>query len=182
MARFPMVREPAGSPELARLYREMIDTGFGSAGAPIHWFTAQGSRPDIAAATWALVKGVLVEGQLPPTLKQLIAMTISVQSNCRYCAVTHSGALQALGVDRAIVERASADPTLSDFPPAFRAAVQLALKAARDPNGLTDDDYEAVRGAGFSDGEILEIVMMAAFTRFINTWADAAGLPLDGDG
>jgi hypothetical protein len=28
-------------------------------------------------------------------------------------------------------------------------------------------------------GEILEVVMMAAFTNFINTWAEASGVELD---
>lgn len=180
MARFPLVRDPSGNPELERLYREINDAGFGVGGVPIHWCTSQGTRPDILAATWALTKGILVEGQLPGTLKQLIAMTISVQSSCRYCTVTHSGALQAMGVDKAMVERAAADPALSDFPPAYRAAVAFALKAARDPNSITDADHDALRDAGWSDAEIMEVAMMAAFTRFINTWADVSGIPVDG--
>lgn len=179
MSRFQLVRDPSGNPEVERLYQEMVASGFGAAGVPLHWFTSQATRPDILAGTWALVRSVLVQGQLPPTLKELIAMTISVQNSCRYCAVTHSGVLEALGVDRSVVERAAQDPTLADFPPAYRAAVTFALKAARAPNAMTDEDYDALRAAGYGDGEILEIVMMAAFTRFINTWADAIGLSPD---
>lgn len=180
MARFPLVRDPSGSPEVERLYGEINEAGFGADGVPIHWFTSQATRPDILASTWALAKGLLAEGRLPPTLKQLITMTISAQSSCRYCTAAHSSALQGLGIDKDVIERAAKDPTLSEFPPAYRAAVAFSLKAARDPRSVTDADRDALRDAGWSDGEIMEVVMLVAYTHFTNTWADVSGIPVDG--
>lgn len=182
MERFKTIEDPSGNPELEKLYGEIVGSGFGVGGRPIRWFTAQAIRPDLLAATWALVRGVLAEGQLPATLKQLMTLAISAQNGCRYCAETHRGALEALGIDRAIAERAAEDPTLADFPPAYRAAVAFGCKAAREPGALTDDDYAALRAAGYSDGEVLEIVMVAAYTNFTNTWADAGKIPLDTPG
>jgi len=182
VARFDLVQDASGRPELDGLYREITASGFGAAGVPINWFTAQGERPDIVATTWALVKGILIEGQLPPTLKQLIALTVSAQNSCRYCEATHSGALEAMGVSREVIERSVSDPGMPDLPAPHRAVLQFALKAARSPNLITDEDHQALRDAGFSRGEIMEVIMMAAFTQFINIWADAGGLPLDGGG
>lgn len=55
---------------------------------PVNWVTSQAGRPDILAATWAFTKGTLMHGQLPPTVKQMIAMVIAMQNDCRYCEVS----------------------------------------------------------------------------------------------
>src|SRR5215213_2009574 len=87
MGQFRLVRDVTGRPELAALYEDMLGCGFESDGAPGNWFTSQGERPDILKATWHLMKMILVEGQLQPTLKQLVSMVVSQHNDCRYCAV-----------------------------------------------------------------------------------------------
>ena len=163
------------------LLAEIISCGFGQGSTPINWFTSQTQRPDLLRSTWELVKGVLVEGQLPPTVKQMIAMTVSMQNNCRYCTVTHTGALESMGVSPEIIENCATDPDFSLVPLAQRAILKFALKAAREPNDVTDEDIACLRQNGLNDPEIMEVVMMAAFTNFINTWADVAGIALDGE-
>jgi hypothetical protein len=72
MARFQQIRDSSNNPELATIYKDMRDSGFGG-DTPINWFTAQSERPDILAATWALARGITLQGELPPTVKQMIA-------------------------------------------------------------------------------------------------------------
>lgn len=179
MSRFPLVQE-SSDPEVNELYRQMQEAGFGSDTTPINFFTAQGTRPDILRATWELTRGVLVEGQLPATVKQMIAMTVSSQANCRYCSVTHRGALESMGVAEEVVRSCVEDPDLAEVPEPHRAILKFALKTARDPNSITDSDYEALAERGLRNEEIMEVVMVTAFTNFINTWADASGIALDG--
>ncbi len=182
MSRFPKVPvvDAEDAQELGSLYSEIVDNGFGAT-EPINWFTAQSCRPDILEATWALAKGVLIEGELPGTLKQMTAMAISLQNECRYCAVTHTGALEAMGVPDQVIVSCASDPDMADVPEPHRSAVRFALKAARAPNSVTDQDLERLTAVGLSRGEILEVAMMAAFTNFINTWADVSGIPVDGE-
>ena len=177
MSRFKLVQQPS-DPKIRALYDEILDHGFGE-GMPINWFTAQGSRPDILAATWGLTKAILVEGRLPPSLKQMIAMTISQHNACRYCTVVHTGALETLGVPDEVIEQSVADPELGEIPATHRAILQFALKCAASPREVTEADYEVLRQGGLADEEILEVVMMAALTNFINIWAEASGVELD---
>lgn len=178
MSRIPLVKDASDNAELQGLYTEICEAGFGVE-APINWFTSQGSRPDILKATWALTKGILIEGQLPHTVKQMIAMAVSMQNNCRYCTVTHTGALESLGVSKTEITSCASDPDMGALLPAQRAIVRFALKAAKDPNSITDADTAVLRENGLADAEIAEVCMMAAFTNFINTWADATGIAVD---
>ncbi len=180
MARFALIKDTADSPQLRELYQEIVASGFGSE-VPINWFTAQGSRPDLLEGTWTLVKRILLEGTLPAIVKQMIAMTVSAQNNCRYCSVTHTRALEAMGVPKSVIDTCTTDPDLSQIPQPHRAILQFALKAAREPNAMTDDDFCRLRENDLTDGEIMEIAMMAAFMNFINTWADVSDIMVDGE-
>jgi len=174
---FPLVSNPEDK-ELQDLYQEIIDFGFGNE-FPINWFTSQTSRPDILKSTWNLTKNVLIQGLLPASVKQMIAMSISKQNSCRYCEVTHTGALSAMGVPKEQIISCASDPDLLEIPSPHREIIQFAVKAAGDPNSIVPADYDKLKEIGFTKEEILEAGMMAAFTNFINTWADLSGIPLD---
>ncbi|CAM2070361.1 Carboxymuconolactone decarboxylase family protein [Sulfidibacter corallicola] len=178
MSRFELVRDPSGDPHLEDLYDDMVKTGFGKE-FPINWFTSQALRPDILEATWFLTKRILVEGLLPASLKQMIATTISVHNHCRYCTVTHTGALEALGISKEVIESCILDKDLSGVPIQYRDILKFAVKAAKDPNSIQDEDYRKLKENGLNHKEILELVMMSAFINFINTWADASGIEID---
>lgn len=180
MSRFDMILSPEPESQVARLYDDIVARGFGGT-IPINWFTSQGRRPDILQASWGLARGILVEGVLPPTLKQMIAATVSVQNGCRYCTVTHTKALQGMGVSEAVIRSCANDTDLSDVPPAQRAILKFALKCARNPHSMTDEDFEQLYDNGLSQEEVMEVVMMAVFTNFINGWADASGIEVDGE-
>jgi uncharacterized peroxidase-related enzyme len=111
----------------------------------------------------------------------MISMTIALQNNCRYCVVAHSFALEAMGVPKEVIESCASDPELSLVPPPQRAIIKFGLKAARDPKSMNDEDFQSLRDYGLSQGEIMEVVMMAAFTNFINFWADVSGIPVEGE-
>lgn len=183
MSRFPLLYQKDAKEANAgveAIYKEILDAGFGDA-EPINWFSSQGGRPDLLRATWELTRGVLVNGRLPGTIKQMIAMAASSQNNCRYCAVTHTRVLEKLGVPDEVVRSCVEDPNLSAVPEPHRTILKFALKTNRDANSLTDADYDSLKEKGLSKEEIMEVVMMAAFTKFINTWADASGIAVDGE-
>lgn len=180
MSRFALIKDTTDAPKLETLYQEITNSGFGTE-VPINWFTAQGSRPDLLEGTWTLVQRILLEGRLPAVVKQMIATTVSMQNNCRYCSVTHTRPLEAMGVPKAVIDTCTTDLDLSQVPQPHRAILQFALKAAREPNAMTDDDFCRLRENDLNDGEILEVAMMAAFMNFINTWADVSGIMVDGE-
>ncbi len=178
MSRFAQIKDATTHPELIDLYKDVTDNGFGRE-TPVNWFTSQAERPDLLACTWSMVKTLLLQGQLPPTIKQMILVAISTQNDCQYCKVAHTRALGALGVSREVIDDVTTNLDLAKVPPQQRAVLQFALKAAQVPKGMTDADFAQLHDFGFNDGEIMEIAMLASFANFINTWADISGIEID---
>lgn len=181
MSRFVQLRDPSGNPKLVSLYKDILGHGMGS-DTPVNWFTSQSERPDILEATWAIFKGILLQGELPPTVKELISVAIAMQNNCRYCIMAHTKALEGMGVPAEVIQSCATDPELAQIPPPQRAMVKFGLKAARNPQSVTDDDFQLLRDHGLTDGEIIEVAMVAACANFLDIWADVSGILLDGQG
>lgn len=180
MARFQQIEDPEADSRLAAIYQQIVESGFGQ-DTPLNWFKSQSERPDILEATWRLTRALLLRGQLPPTVKQMIAVKIASQNHCRYCHVLHTSALVAMGVPREVIDSVTNDVSLAKLAPPLRAIVQFSLKTARDPQSITDDDLRGLEQHGLSRGEIMEVAMMAAFSNFINTWADVSDIAVDGE-
>jgi len=59
--------------------------------------------------------------------------------------------------------------------------LKVALKANSDPKSVTDEDIQSLRDQGLSDGEIIEVLMVAAFAKFGDFWADVSGIMVEGE-
>ena len=182
MSRFKMIKHPE-NPELKGLYSKAIEAGLvgSEEGVPLNVFTSQSERPDILGATLLLADTILIQGLLPATVKQMIAMTIAMQNNCQYCTVLHTRALEAMGVAPQVIHSCASDPDLTGVPPTQRAIVKLALKIARDPLSVTDAEIQTVRDHGLSDAEIMEVTMVVACENFFNTWSRLSQIQVDGE-
>lgn len=177
MNRITRLDEPPTA-EVGDLYSEILAHGFGD-GTPINFFTAMAGRPDLLGATWDLAKAILVEGLLPGSLKQMIALCISRQNDCRYCSVMHRGALEMAGIAPAVVESCASDPTIAGLEEPYRSILRLAMAVAESPESVTVDDLRTLIDLGLSHDEVIELIVMASFTNFINAWADISDIPLD---
>ena len=182
MPRFKQIKHP-DDPELKALYKAAMEGGMVGTeeGVPNNFVTSQSERPDILAATLNFADKILMQGLLPPTVKQMIAMTIAMQNNCRYCTQLHTSALEGMGVPQEVIQSCASDPDLAELPPSQRAILKLALKTSRDPLTVTDDDLQTLREFGLNDAEIMEVAMMAAAENFLNTWARVSQISLDGE-
>lgn len=64
------------------------------------------------------------------------------------------------------------------FTEAERAALELAIAAASQPNDVTDELFERVKGH-WSEGAIVEIVSLVSFFGFMNRYNDTMATPLE---
>src|SRR5262249_39817213 len=158
------------NPRLKALYKEIVDAGFGEE-FPLDWFTSQAGRPDILEVNWALVRGLLLEGELPPTLKHMIIVRVSTTNDCRYCRVIHTHALEALGIPPEVIDALTTDVNPAKLAPVQRVVVEFAPKTAANPKSISEEDFKSLRSHGLSNGEIMEIAMIAAFANYLNAWA-----------
>ncbi len=60
--------------------------------------------------------------------------------------------------------------------PADRAMLEFAEKLTKTPSQTTPGDLDTLRGHGFDDEAILEIVHITGFFNYINRVADALGV------
>lgn len=180
MARFKMVKNTDGNPELTSLYQKALDAGFEGAepGIPVNFFTSLGARPDLLDAAMQLMEKVLMNGLLPPPLKEMIVTMVSIQNHCKYCTVSHSYVLKGMGVPQDVIDSLT-DLNLAKVTPPQRAILEFSIKAAKTPLSINDQDFSVLRDQGLSDEEIMEITMLIGFTKFINNWSTVGGVPLD---
>jgi alkylhydroperoxidase family enzyme len=83
-----------------------------------------------------------------------------------------------LGVKPALLESLVRD--VNNMPDVkLRETIQFAVKCARDPKSLTEDDYASLRRHGFNQCETLEIVAMSALAVYANIIADATAMEPD---
>ncbi len=131
-----------------------------------------------AHGTWGLVQNVLVGGLLPRTLKEMMFVAISQSRACRYCEAAHLACCRMLGIEPAALEQLVSKVT-DVSPPKARDIILFGVKCARDPQGLTDGDFDGLRRHGLAQSEIMEVISMAALAVYANIIADATGMPSD---
>lgn len=118
------------------------------------------------------LNGALARGALDARLRERIALAIAEFNGCEYCLAAHSYLGEKVAhLDAAEIGAArggqSADRKAA-------AALQFALQVAAAKGRVADADLDAVRGAGFDDAGIVEIVTHVALnvlTNYVNNVA-----------
>lgn len=111
---------------------------------------------------------LLAKGMLRADLREQIALTVAGLNQCDYCASAHTALGKRAGLSNEELK-------LSLHAKATDAKAQAALtftRAILDSRGsVNDSELADVRAAGFSDGEIVEMVAHVAhniFTNYLN--------------
>ena len=144
----------------------------------MNFIMTQGHSSTVARGTWEVVRNVLVMGEIPRWTKETMFVAISRDSECRYCTAAHIACCRMLGVTPAVLEDLVRDVNgLSDTK--VRDMILFALKCSRNPQSLTEQDYEQLRQHGLKQSEIMETIAMSAFAVYANIIADATAMDQD---
>jgi uncharacterized peroxidase-related enzyme len=105
--------------------------------------------------------------------RERIALAVAQVNACDYCLSAHT----YLGLNLAKIspEEVALNRNGKSGDAKADAAVRFATKVVRDRGQVTNADIKAVRDAGFSDGQIVEILAVMAeniFTNLLNVVAD----------
>lgn len=120
--------------------------------------------------------GALAGGALDPKLREQIALEVGEQNACQYCVSAHTAIGKMTGLSDAEIEAARDAQSASSK---NAAALQFARQIVAKKGLATEADVEAVRGAGFSDAEIAEIIAHVALNVFTNYFNNTAGVEVD---
>ena len=135
--------------------------------------------PPLLKANWAKVKAVMMEGELTRKTKEAIAMLVSSDNSCGYCVAAHGAALRSIGVDEDELRRIEEDVESADFTGKELSLIAFARRANSDPLKVSDADFDSLREAGATEGEIVEALgVMEIFTAF-NKFLDSLAVEID---
>jgi uncharacterized peroxidase-related enzyme len=122
------------------------------------------------------LSGALSRGLLPAALQEQIALAVAEANACNYCLSAHSalGRRAGLSDDELVSSREgqAADPKAN-------AALRFAVAVLERRGGVGDQEFARVRDAGFSDGEIAEIITHVALNVLTNYFNRAADTEID---
>lgn len=118
------------------------------------------------------MSGALGKGALSAPTRTRIALAVAEVNGCDYCLSAHT----YLGRNVAKLDDAemTANRNGASSDPKADAAVRFAVKVVKARGHVSDADFAAVKVAGYSDAEVIEIVQHVAlntWTNYINTVA-----------
>ena len=118
----------------------------------------------------------LAGGALPARLREQISLTVGQANECDYCVAAHCAIGQKTGLSVTEITEARHSTAADEK---AKTALVFARKLVDDRGRVTDADLEEVRHAGYSDGEINEIVANVALNIFTNYFNHVAATEID---
>jgi uncharacterized peroxidase-related enzyme len=168
MSRIPTPISIADAPAASRPLLEAVNKQLG---VVPNMFRLVSTSPS-ALEGYLGLSGTLNKGKLPAQTRERIALAVAEINACDYCLSAHT----YLGKKVAKLDDAEITANRSGHSNDLKAdaAVRFAAKIAQERGRVAEGDLEAVRAAGYDDGQIIEIVLHVAlnvWTNYINVVA-----------
>lgn len=153
---------------------------------------AHSLRPHSLDGHMTLYKNVLHHSanKLPKWLLETIGTYVSLLNDCHYCVDHHYAGLRRLlddseraGAIRSALDSSQPQNAMADGHLSARdvAALDYAALLTRTPSAVSENHIQALRAAGFDDGEILEINQVTAYFAYANRTVLGLGVNTQGD-
>jgi uncharacterized peroxidase-related enzyme len=118
--------------------------------------------------------GALRSAGLPARLCEQIALLVSELNDCEYGLAEHAVLARVVGVSETDI---SASRRGKSSTPKIEAGLTFAKALITSRGHVSDDDLRRVREAGYTDGQIVEIIGHVALNTFVNYLTNATRLP-----
>ena len=136
-------------------------------------------KPKIVKAMAQLTASIWEpDGEVDRAFKRLVAHVVSRAAGCQYCMAHTAGGALLFGIDPKKVEAIWDFRTSPLYSEAEKVALDFAIAAASQPNGVTDEMFVDMR-KHWGETQIVEIAAVAAVFGFLNRWNDTMATPLE---
>lgn len=171
-----MTRLTALDPALATgKAKELLDVVQASLGLTPNMTRTMAQSPAVLEGYLSL-SGALGRGNITAKVREQIALAVGEANHCQYCVSAHTaiGKRVGLSLDDILASRDAhgADPKTT-------AALTFARLLVQNRGEVTDAEFNAVQMAGYTEGEIGEIVANVALNLFTNYFNHVAGTEVD---
>jgi uncharacterized peroxidase-related enzyme len=173
MSRIPTPASIAASPAASQPLLQAVEKQIGS--VP-NLFRLVANSP-AALEGYLGMMGALAKGALPAATRERIALAVAEVNGCNYCLAAHAYLGRTLAkLDDAEIA-ANRAGTSGDAQ--ADAAVRFAVQVARARGHVAEAALQAVRAAGWSDAQVIEIVQHVALNTWTNYINEVAGTVVD---
>jgi len=155
---------PVEPDQAGRILRGMLDREHVPFGEIPNFLKILAKSP-AAVQAYSRVEAALAKGRLSPREREQIALAVAEINGSNYCLSAHSVTGRKAGLTEAEIEsarRAAAPEAKADQ--MLRFTQSLVLQRGE----ISDADLGALRQAGFSEAEVIEIVANIALNIFTN--------------
>lgn len=155
--------------------RQLLDGVQAGLGMVPNFIRALANSP-AALRAFLGIHGIAGAGSLDPKTRERIALAVAERNACQYCVSAHTaiGRKVGLGNDEMHANR------LGRSSDAKAAAALTFARALVDHTGeVTGAEFDAVRAAGHTDAEIVEIITHVALNVFTNLLGKATRVEID---
>jgi len=158
----------ASQPLLAAVHKQL--------GRVPNLFLLVGSSP-AALEGYLGLNAALGKGELDGKTRERIAVAVAELNGCDYCLSAHS----YLGTHLAKLDAAelAANREGGSTDAKAGAAVRFAAQVVRARGHVSDDELRAVKAAGYSDAQVIEIVLHVALNTLTNYVNEVAKTEID---
>jgi uncharacterized peroxidase-related enzyme len=162
--------------DLKRTYEEVLRTR----GKVSNIMRAQSLNPNALRSFLELYMSLMYgKSGLSRAEREMIATAISAHNRCDYCVSHHGEALRFYlknGEQLSALKQGLLPDSVDEK---GKVLVDYALKLSSQPGAVTKGDLENLRRVGTSDSEILDLVLLTAYTNYVNRVAQGLGVEHD---
>ena len=136
-------------------------------------FLTLAHRPDEFRAFMAYHDALLErDSNLNKAEKEMIIVATSNDNGCQYCVVAHGAILRIRAKNPLISDQVAVNYRKADITEKQKAMIAFAMKVSNESGAIGDDDFETLRGHGFTDEDIWDIAGITAFFGLSNRMAN----------
>ncbi|MEZ6189311.1 MAG: carboxymuconolactone decarboxylase family protein [Planctomycetota bacterium] len=117
---------------------------------------------------WGAWRGVLFEGELPRTTKELLALAAAAEAGREDLSALWRDALARRGLAPKLLDDVALGRATS-LPKRTRLVLGSGARLVKDPGALTEEDFDALRHVGLGDAELAELVAACGVLRLVLT-------------
>ncbi len=171
MSRIAMVADGTATKE----QKELFDAIHAQLGIVPNFLKVLANSPTALRGFLGLF-GVAQGGSLDPMTRERIALALAQQNSCEYCLSVHTALGQQAGLSDAEI---SANRSGSSQDAKAAAAVRFARALVEHMGDVTTAEIAAVRDAGYTDADLVEIISHVGMNVLTNILGKASRVEID---
>lgn len=172
------VLEYGDAPESVKeIYDDIFET-LGNEGL-VDYFKVLGNyNPIVLDVTWNALKNILVKGELPRSLKELVFVAVSNEKNCSYCTDIHTAMCKLLNVNEGDIQKVLEKATNLN-PKRVKLSIDFSKKMAINPASIVEEDHHTLLESGLTKSQIFELMALVSLVNYSNTLAQGMMIDVD---